>query len=376
MTANVLRLADNLELDRGAYEVRRSGKALRLSRIPIELLLLLVERRGELVSRNEIALRIWGKDVFLDTDNSINAAVRKLRQVLDDDPEQPRFVHTVTGMGYRFVASVTEASTTTQRSTETAGSTTVAPHRGASHYRIIEKLGGGGMGIVFKAQDLRLERPVALKFLPDNLVNDSRALERFRREALAASALNHANICTVYDIGEQDGRPFLAMEFIEGETLRRHVNGKPLLIEEILNLGIQIADALDAAHAEGIIHRDIKPANIFVTKRGQAKVLDFGLAKLISRNGGDKDATDSSHRSLEEPISIVGVISGTPSYMSPEQIRGDDLDTRADVFSMGLLLYDIATGQKAFPGGTGGVIIEAILSRPPAAVRSVNPEIP
>jgi serine/threonine protein kinase/tetratricopeptide (TPR) repeat protein len=245
-----------------------------------------------------------------------------------------------------------------------------------SHYRVLEKLGTGGMGIVYKAQDLRLERYVALKFLPDNLMHDSQALERFRREALAASALNHANICTVHDIGEQDGRPFLAMEFIEGETLRRHVNGKALLIEEILNLGIQIADALDAAHAEGIIHRDIKPANIFVTKRGQAKVLDFGLAKLISRNGGDKDATDSSHPSLEEPISIVGVISGTPSYMSPEQIRGDDLDTRADIFSMGLLLYEMATGQKAFPGGTGGIIIEAILSRPPAAVRSVNPEIP
>jgi tetratricopeptide (TPR) repeat protein len=245
-----------------------------------------------------------------------------------------------------------------------------------SHYRVLEKLGTGGMGIVYKAQDLRLERFVALKFLPDNLRNDSQALERFRREALAASALNHANICTVHDIGEQDGRPFLAMEFIDGETLRRHVNGKPLPIEEILNLGIQISDALDAAHSEGIIHRDIKPANIFVTKRGQAKVLDFGLAKLVAKGIGDNDATDSSHPSLEEPISIVGVISGTPSYMSPEQIRGDDLDTRADVFSLGLLLYEMATGQKAFPGGTGGLIIEAILSKTPAPVRSLNVEIP
>jgi tetratricopeptide (TPR) repeat protein len=245
-----------------------------------------------------------------------------------------------------------------------------------SHYRVLEKLGTGGMGIVYKAQDLRLERYVALKFLPDNLTNDAQALERFRREALAASALNHANICTVHDIGEQDGRPFLAMEFIDGETMRRHVNNRPLPVEEILNLGIQIADALDAAHAEGIIHRDIKPANIFVTKRGQAKVLDFGLAKLISKRDGVTEVSDSSHPGLENPISIVGVISGTPSYMSPEQIRGDDLDVRADVFSMGLLLYEMATGQKAFPGSTGGVIIEAILSKSPAPVRSLNPDIP
>ena len=245
-----------------------------------------------------------------------------------------------------------------------------------SHYRVLEKLGTGGMGIVYKAQDLRLERYVALKFLPDNLLHDSQALERFRREALASSALNHANICTVHDIGEQNGRPFLAMEFIEGETLRQHVNGKPLPVEEILNLGIQIADALDAAHSEGIIHRDIKPANIFVTKRGQAKVLDFGLAKLINKGMRSGDTTDFSHHALEEPISIVGVISGTPSYMSPEQIRGDDLDTRADVFSMGLLMYEMATGQKAFPGSTGGLIIEAILSRQPTPARTVNPEIP
>src|SRR6266404_5518150 len=244
-----------------------------------------------------------------------------------------------------------------------------------SHYRVLEKLGTGGMGIVYKAQDLRLERYVALKFLPDNLVNDPQALERFRREALAASALNHANICTVHDIGEQNGKPFLAMEFIEGETLRQHVNGKPLPTEEILSLGIQIADALDAAHTEGIIHRDIKPANIFVTKRGQAKVLDFGLAKLISKRDDATEVSDSSHPGLENPISIVGVISGTPSYVSPEQIRGDDLDVRADIFSLGLLLYEMATGQKAFPGNTGGVIIEAILSRPPVSARALNPEL-
>ena len=244
-----------------------------------------------------------------------------------------------------------------------------------SHYRIIEKLGAGGMGVVYKAHDLRLERPVALKFLPDDLSHNPQALERFRREALATSALNHANICTVHDIGEQDGRPFLAMEFVDGETLRQHIGGKPLAIEEILNLGIQIADALDAAHSQGIIHRDIKPGNIFVTKRGQAKVLDFGLAKLIVRGAAARDATEVSQAS-EEPLSIVGIISGTPSYMSPEQIRGDDLDVRADVFSLGLLLYEMSTGQKAFAGGTGGVIIEAILSRSPTPVRNLNPDLP
>jgi eukaryotic-like serine/threonine-protein kinase len=245
-----------------------------------------------------------------------------------------------------------------------------------SHYRITEKLGAGGMGVVYKAHDTRLERPVALKFLPDDLQHNPQALERFRREALATSALNHANICTVHDIGEQDGRPFLAMEFVDGVTLRQYINSRPLPIEEILNLGIQIADALDAAHSQGIIHRDIKPGNIFVTKRGQAKVLDFGLAKLVARGAAARDATEVSQAQMEEPVSIVGIISGTPSYMSPEQIRGDDLDPRADVFSLGLLLYEMATGQKAFSGGTGGVIIEAILSRTPTPVRTLNPEIP
>ena len=245
-----------------------------------------------------------------------------------------------------------------------------------SHFRIIEKLGAGGMGVVYKAQDTRLARPVALKFLPDNMVQDAQALERFRREALAASALNHPGICTIYDIGEQDSRPFIAMEFIDGETLRQHIHGQPLSLEHVLELGIQISDALDVAHSGGIIHRDIKPSNVFVTRRGQAKVLDFGLAKLVAQEALPLSPEDSSSKATQDAVSIVGIISGTPAYMSPEQVRGDDLDRRTDIFALGLLLYEMASGRQAFSGRTGGAIIEAILTRAPAPVRTMNPQIP
>jgi len=245
-----------------------------------------------------------------------------------------------------------------------------------SHYRILEKLGAGGMGVVYKALDPRLDRVVALKFLPDNLEQDPQALERFRREAHAASALNHPGICTIYDVGEQDHHSFIAMEFIDGETLSQHIRRQPLPVEHILDLGIQIADALDVAHAAGIIHRDIKPANVFVTKRGQAKVLDFGLAKLLPRELPHLDSGASPSQQAQEAVSLVGVISGTPAYMSPEQIRGDDLDARTDIFAFGLLLYEMATGLQAFGGRTGGVIIESILTRSPAPIGIANPQIP
>jgi predicted ATPase/serine/threonine protein kinase len=365
MAPNLLKLADDVELDRGAYELRRAGQVLRLSRIPMELLLLLVERRGELVTRDEILERIWGKDVFLDTDNSINAAIRKLRQALNDDPKQPRFVLTVTGMGYRFVASVIEVSTSGQKQAETPGAslktTTVEPRIVASHYRILEKLGCGGMGVVYKAEDIKLGRRVAVKFLSESLARDNAAVERFQREARAASALDHPNICTIYEIGEHDGLPFIAMQCLEGETLDRHIGGKPLPLREVLDLGIQIADALEAAHTRGIIHRDIKPANVFVTQRGQAKVLDFGIAKITKEfdTGASEDSVNSQS-TVDMGSTGPGALLGTFAYMSPEQERGEKLDERTDLFSFGLVLYCMATGLHTFSDKVAAVIHDAV----------------
>jgi eukaryotic-like serine/threonine-protein kinase len=391
MLSTPVKFADDLELDWRAYELRRSGQPIRLSRIPMELLFLLVERRGELVTRDEIVGRIWGKDVFLDTDNSINAAMRKLRQVLDDDPEHPRYVQTVTGMGYRFIAPVVEVSPPEAGPAAVEAGNLVG--KKVSHYRILQVLGGGGMGVVYKAEDLKLGRKVAIKFLPAELASDSNAFERLEREARAASALEHPNICPIYELGEYEGQPFIVMQLLKGQTLQERIETAgqqktPLPTSEVLDLALQIVAGLQAAHMKGIIHRDVKPANIFVTNSGEVKILDFGLAKMAEQDPAQNQTAEQAAPSEASVASAptatfsnlrltrTGTTVGTAYYMSPEQVRGEKLDARTDVFSFGLVLYEMATGQQPFRGESEATIYEAIMNREPVPPAKVNREVP
>ena len=389
---------DNLEFDLRAGELRRHGQVIRLSEQPFLILAMLLERPGDLVSRDEIRGRLWPNGTIVEFEHSISAAMNRLRQALGDSPDAARYIETLARRGYRWKIPVEwlELPPKANESPhELQGSTAMGTNligKKVSHYRVLGVLGGGGMGVVYRAEDLRLGRRVALKFLPEELASDPSALQRFEREARAASALSHPNICTIYEIEDHEEQPFIVMEMLEGETLRDRVAActpSPMPLETILDLSTQVAEGLRAAHGMGIIHRDIKPANIFVTTQGQAKILDFGLAKLSGeavsdtrplRNPSETQvspiAADDVNRSSDGLLTQAGRLMGTAGYMSPEQVRGEKVDARTDLFSLGLLIYEMVTGQRAFAGSNTEALHSAILLQSPRPVRDLRPEVP
>jgi len=358
------------ELDTRTRELRKGGLKLKVPEQSMQILAMLLERKGELVTREELQKKLWPNDTVVEFDHSINAAIKRLRQALGDPAETPRFIETLPRRGYRFIYPVQAevqqpdqcpAPVSVDSDGDLTGQT-------VSRYRILGVIGRGGMGVVYKAEDTRLGRLVAVKFLTEDLIDNPRALERLRREARTGSSLNHPNICTVYDVETYRDRVFVVMELLEGQPLSERINGQPLKLGELLDLADQIADALDSAHRHGVIHRDIKPANIFVTTSGQAKILDFGLAKRADSSLGGP--------SVKSTLTALGSLAGTAAYMSPEQARGEQLDARTDLFSFGIALYEMATGQTPFQGGTAGEVMGAILHQTPEPPSKRNPRLP
>src|SRR5215471_13077112 len=345
------------QLDLRARELRKNGIKVRVPDQSIQVLAMLVETPGEVVTREELHQKLWPNGTIVEFDHSINAAIKRLRQALEDSAGEPRFIETLPRRGYRFLVPVelVEAPETTPsdiepEADELAGQT-------ISHYKVISKLGQGAMGVVYQAEDARLGRPVALKFLREELSDDPRALERFEREARAASALNHPNICTVYEVDEHEGVRFIAMEHVAGKSLDQLIPPVGLPLRKELGYAAQIADALTKAHSAGIIHRDLKPSNIMVRQDGLLKVLDFGLAKVRTAAPG-MDLTASP---AEVPLTGEGTILGTLQYMAPEQLEGREADARTDIFAFGTVIYEMATGRRAFEGKSQASLIAAVL---------------
>jgi serine/threonine protein kinase len=364
------------------------GKPVLLAPKAFEALLVLVENAGHLVDKDDLMRRLW-PNTFVEEAN-VAKHVSLLRKILSEATNGREYIETIPKRGYRFVVDVKEAAGTEAGTQPQVPASANLIGKKLTHYRVLEVLGGGGMGVVYKAEDLKLGRPVALKFLPEELAANPVAIERFEREARAASALDHPNICAIYEFGEHEGQPFIVMQYLEGETLRDRLAAatsgeKAISVEQVLDLAVQVAAGLEAAHQKGIIHRDIKPANIFITHRGEAKILDFGLAKLVE---GERvavaaephipDCTPSSNSSATPSLNLTrtGDAMGTASYMSPEQVRGEKLDARTDLFSFGLVMYEMATGQQAFAGDTPADIHDAILHRTTLPARQLNSELP
>lgn len=384
---------ESFEVNLRSGELCKKGERIRLPEQSFQILAMLLERPGEVVMRGEIQKRLWPNDTVVEFENSINAAVKRLRLGLGDSADEPRYIETLARRGYRWMAPVQSVEPIPGVSNTLAPSVPLHYLIGkrVSHYRVLELIGGGGMGVVYKAEDLKLGRRVALKFLPEELTHEPAAMERFEREARAASALNHPNICTIHGVEEDAGQSFIVMELLEGDTLREWIAGarskrdsnrnkEPLLLESLLDIAVQAAEGLNAAHQKGIIHRDIKPANIFITSHGQAKILDFGLAKLQEADPPDvRQATGSETGAAEISnlnLTRTGVAMGTAGYMSPEQVRGEKVDARTDLFSFGLVLYEMAAGERAFTGETAPILHAAILNDTPKSVRELNPRVP
>jgi serine/threonine protein kinase len=401
-TSRRVRFGD-FELDLTTGELRSTetadGNNVLLREQVFQVLRMLVERAGKIVTREEIKSRLWPNDTVVDFDHSINATIKTLRRALGDSADNPRYVETLARRGYRFLVATEWLESTPGSDRSESANFPAQPEPGSligkkvSHYRVLDVIGGGGMGMVFKAEDLKLGRSVALKFLPDELASDAVALTRFEREAQTASALNHSNICTIYEIEEHDGQPFIVMELLEGDTLRHSLSAgesNAFPISQFLEIAIQICDGLEAAHGKGIIHRDIKPANIFQTKQGTVKILDFGLAKLAAGEGVPEQV-QAEVSGVRPPAPSVGQVpkqeiytsltrpgttAGTAGYMSPEQVRKEKLDARTDLFSFGMVLYEMATGRRAFEGDTVAVIHEAILHQTAVPAHELNSAVP